>query len=417
LADHPAPTAPRRQLSLRKKLLFTGIATAVVLIVSFAVAEIVVRFTKHHLDLWALTGRAPGVNPMAEWASIDAFCAYRAKPGTYFSSKDVHKTVNQQGFASTPDIGFDKEQGEVRIVFLGESSTAGTGKNLSDEHTWPWNVAQIVQRRLPDRKITFINGAMGGYTSFESFGRLWSRLRFFNPDIVVINHGWNEMYYFANADVAKNWRVRPDGSWGFDTTNAKVFEPMWLDHIIRYSQLLTRVRSSLASRDNGEVGGARQKAASKPATRPSKKKKGSKPVPANEEFDDRALDVWRTNLRLFRDSAKSLHTTIFVCKQPTLIVADLPPAQQKRCRYELHGFGHMAHVRAYQAIYSVIDKEIPSERIIDLTSVSGRPELFYDHVHPTEKGSSEIAALVAEPIIKQLSQAPATQPATKPKSR
>jgi lysophospholipase L1-like esterase len=414
LADQRPSTAPRR-LRSRKKLLFSAIVTAIVGIASFAIAEIVVRFTGPHLDLWAMTGRTPGVSPMAEWASLDAFCAYRAKPGTYPAGKDVKKTVNQQGFTSTPEISFEKEPGELRVVFLGESSTAGTGKNLSDDQTWPWKVAQIVQQRLPDRKVTFINGALGGYTSFESFGRLWSRLRFYQPDIVVINHGWNEMYYFSNADEAKNWRVRPDGSWGFDAANVKVFEPMWLDHIIRYSQLLTRVRSSLASGDKGEVGGAQQKAES--TTRASKKRKNSRGKAAGDEFDYRALDVWRTNLRLFRDSAKSLHATIFVCKQPTLIVADLSASQQKRCRYELHGFGHLAHVKAYQAIYSVIDKEIPSQQIIDLTSLSGKPQLFYDHVHPTEKGTTEIAALVAEPIIKQLSQVRTAQATTKPKHR
>jgi lysophospholipase L1-like esterase len=326
---------------------------------------------------------------MSEWASVDAFCAYRAKPGDYLSDRKaeskVVKTVNRHGFISTPEIDFAKEPNELRIVFLGESSTAGTGYDLSDVQTWPWQTIDKLRERFSNRKITFINAALPGYSSFESLGRLSERVRFFSPDIVVVDHGWNEMYYFADATKACTWRVHSDGSWGFDSALAKRIEPMWLDDYIGHSQLLARIRWATAHKLEGEVGAD-----------------SAKSTDNDRRWDRAALDVWRANLRLLRDTSKSIGAEIFVCRQPTLIVPDLPAEERKRCQYHLHHFGHSAHVSAFNAIYKVIDDEIPADHVIDLTALSGKPELFFDHVHPTVEGATKIAALVAERLTEHL---------------
>jgi hypothetical protein len=57
---------------------------------------------------------------------------------------------------------------------------------------------------------------------------------------------------------------------------------------------------------------------------------------------------------------------------------------------------HDAHVRAFQAISRVIDEEFPWGRIIDVTPLSGAPENFYDHVHPTPLGAQRTATIMAD---------------------
>ena len=161
-----------------------------------------------------MTGRAPGPNPMSRWAQVDAFCAYRARPD---DTGRYGKTVNRDGFISTPELAVAKEPGVLRVAFLGGSSTAGTGHRLTDEQTWPWRTAELLREKFPERRIEFLNGALGGYTTFESYGRLWSRIRFYSPDVVLVNHAWNEMYYFDHEDLTR-WRTLPDGSWSFDWT-------------------------------------------------------------------------------------------------------------------------------------------------------------------------------------------------------
>jgi len=101
---------------------------------------------------------------------------------------------------------------------------------------------------------------------------------------------------------------------------------------------------------------------------------------------------------------------LFVIKQATLIVPDLPMEERLKCRYEYHGFDHDAHVRAFAEIYKIIDEEIAVNSVIDMTSLSGRPELFYDHIHPTPLGCSEIASLISKPLVSYIKQISTSKP-------
>jgi hypothetical protein len=364
-----------------------GRATALLVLstlLAFAAAELFVRARYQPVDLMVLTGRKAGPNPMRDWAQIDAFSAYRGRHDYRYAG--LGKTINDDGFISTPPIAREKPPGTLRVAFLGGSSTAGTGNNLADADTWPWRTIERLRARYPERRFDFINAALGGYSSFESFGRLWSRLRFYDPDIVVVDHAWNEMYYFREPDRAPLWHVLPDGSWSFDTTYERVqtVAPRRLDHYIRWSQLLVRLRVLASPPAAGEVGAA-----------------GARPTAsalADAKWDERGPRVFRTNLRLLDSAAAVLGVDLLVVKQPTLIVANLSEADRARCMYRYHGFGHDEHLRAFAAVYAVIDEVIPPERVIDLTPLSGRGELFGDHVHPTVAGAREIARRVAAAI-------------------
>ena len=350
------------------------ITVVIAVFVAILLAEIAVRIFVPHADLSVLTGRVAGRNQMEEWAQVDAFSAYRAKPGNYGSSG---KTVNRHGFVSTPDIEVDKPPGTLRVVYLGGSSTAGSGHDLADESTWPWLATELLRERT-SADIEFINGALGGYSTFESYGRLWSRLRFFEPDIIVLYHGWNEMYYMAGARDVSAWKTLPDGSWGFHTgPKVAVYAPHWSDHIVQYSQLLTKVRMDLSARQHGELGLNAEN---------------------SRELDHDRFEVFRTNLKLIREAAAIMDAELFVAKQATLIVADDPDVCIFSCRYEFHGFGHDDHVEAYKRIYAIIDEEIDGSHVIDVTEISGNPAMFVDHVHPTESGAVRIAAIVANAI-------------------
>jgi hypothetical protein len=219
---------------------------------------------------------------------------------------------------------------------------------------------------------------MGGFTTFESFGRLWSRVRFYSPDIVVVYHGWNEMYYFNSVDKIAQWRTLPDGSWGFKPVT--VYQPRWYDWVLRPSQLLTKVRLHMIKPVGGELSG------------------GVSQRQLVDSFDHRAPEIFRTNLRLIEHAARLLDIRLYVGKQATLIVPDLSDRDRELCRYDLHGFGHEAHVEAFRAIYRVIDQEIPPDRIIDVTSLSGVPENFYDHIHPTPIGAERTAVIMANAL-------------------
>lgn len=364
-------------LSPQKKRLFRFIFILTI-IMPFVLLEIFVRVTRPPVDLMVLTGRKAGPNiVMLRSAQIDAFSAYKGRPGQYGDTR----SINQFGFVSTPELTLAKPPDTIRIVFLGGSSTAGVGSGFNDEETWPWQTVELLRQQFPDKHIELINGAMGGYSSFESYGRLWSRIRFFSPDIIVVYHGWNEMYYFDNPDNIIRWRTLADGDWTFQKTDRPitVYEPLSIDYLIWPSQTLSQLRLNLAKQVGGEGEIGRDQ-------------------PLQHGFDPRGLEIWRTNLQLLRETADLIGADLFVAKQATLIVPDLPEEARGSIGYSFHGFDHDTHVEMYQGIYQVIDEELPPERIIDLTSLSGRTDLFVDHVHPTLLGAEEISLIMFDAL-------------------
>ncbi len=371
MSDETAEAA----LSLRKKRLFRLIFILTI-ILPFILLEVFVRVSRAPVDLMTLTGRKAGPNViMQRTAQIDAFSAYKGRPGQHSETR----SINQFGFISTPEMSMEKPPNTIRIVFLGGSSTAGIGSDLDDEQTWPWQTVKQLQSRFPDKRIELINGAMGGYSSFESYGRLWSRIRFFSPDIIVVYHGWNEMYYFDDVDNIIQWRTLADGDWTFERTDNPivVYEPLAIDHLIWPSQTLSQIRLNLSEQigGHGEIG---------------------QPKPLQSGFDPRGLEIWRTNLQLLRETADLMDAELFVAKQATLIVPDLAEADREPIGYSFHGFDHDTHVDMYQGIYQVIDEEFPSEQIIDVTPLSGRTDLFFDHVHPTLSGAEAITQIMVD---------------------
>lgn len=355
-----------------------------VFIIFFLALEIFIRVSKEHIDLYGLTGRAPMTNPMSKWANVDAFAAYSAKPGEYNKGRDG-KSVNSGGFISTPEISLEKPENTVRIVFLGGSSTAGTGKNLNDEDTWPWLVAENLREKLKgtDIKVDFINAGLSGYSTFESYGKLWSRLRFYKPDIVVVNHAWNEMYYFNDKIAADptSWKKREDGSWSVDNqATIMQIKPHWVDPFMDWSQVLSRVRLRFAEGANGEAGDEEAMA------------NGT----LSNTYNKKGLEIFRENLKLIEATAQSIGADVFVMKQATLLTPNTSAEDKARSRYDYHGFDHNAHVDAYNRIYGIIENEVDQEHIIDATPVSGVSKNFHDHVHPTEEGAENIAEIVTD---------------------
>lgn len=365
-------------------------------LIIFLLSEIFIRLTRPYIDIMAITGQKTSstidentYNNWSSWAVTDAFSAYRGKAAGDFNNSDI--TINQYGFISTPPLSLEKPDGVIRILFLGGSSTAYTYKNDSkqlagDEGSWPWKTIEMIQKSFPDKKIEFINGALGGYSTFESYGRLWSRLRFFSPDIIVMYHGWNEMYYWMDVDHIIDWRTLPDGSWGIEKPverKLKIYEPLLIDKVIQYSQILVYIRLSLTDPINVEIMEANDGVIA-------------------DDYDHRGLEIFRTNLKLIREASAIMNSELFVIKQATLITEDLPEEDYKYISYSYHGFSHEAHVDAFNQIYRIVDEEIDAEHIIDATELSGRKELFYDHIHLFERGADELAAIVSSSVVDYL---------------
>ncbi len=350
-----------------KNILFISLPALIVCII---IIEVLLNTLLTPISIDEKTGKSPTPDPMSEWAIIDPYAAYSGKPGT----NQDGKTINSEGFISTPEISRIPDSSTIRIAVLGESSSAGTGYILKDQETWPWQMSSLLDSTGID--VDYINAAMGGYTSFESYGRLWSYLRFFSPDIVIVNHGWNEMYYFTDNKGA----LRKPGWDLHQAIEVPVIERKPLDDFMGWSQIYCRIRIMTTSPElSGERGKGREKLAS--------------------NFNRKAIQIWKENLILIRNYCQLKNIKLYVFKQPTLITENATVNDRERCKVHLHGFDFDTHLKAYQAIYDVIDDIIDESMIIDGSAISGESKYFYDHVHPTPEGAKMIAKLAVNKLL------------------
>ena len=73
----------------RQILLYITILVLVPTFIVIIVAEGYVRITRSYIDLWAVTGRRAGRNPIEKWALVDAFSAYKGRPGDYGKKENL----------------------------------------------------------------------------------------------------------------------------------------------------------------------------------------------------------------------------------------------------------------------------------------------------------------------------------------
>jgi len=290
------------------------------------------------------------------------------------------KTTNSEGFISTPEVPLDKPPGTFRIVFLGGSSTAGTGVILPDSETWPQQTIKRLRELRPQVPIDFINAAVNGQDTKSLFGRFWSRVLNFNPDLVIVNEAWNDMYRFHDYEAGRR---------DFGDVEGEVYRKMLssraMDAYFSWSRLYAFARLRLDP-PSGEL-----ESAETPLSRKAL------------AWDRRSLTLYRQNIRLFRAVCKEFGIRLGVTKQPTLISPDLPEKYRHQAHLSHHYFTSWnEHVSAFEGVYAAVDEVLERDQVINLTSLNGKPEYFYDHIHPTPLGASKIASLVAEWIASRL---------------
>jgi lysophospholipase L1-like esterase len=96
---------------------------------------------------------------------------------------------NGQSLREDHEIPRDKPTDETRILFLGDSCTFGYG--VAHDATF----VEAVESTLSDMKpgaVECINAGVPGYTIFQGYRYLATEGLRYQPDLVVLNFGWND---------------------------------------------------------------------------------------------------------------------------------------------------------------------------------------------------------------------------------
>ncbi len=134
------------------------------------------------------------------------YICYQDYPQPWFDDLGcVEVRFNSSGIRDREEIGFDKPEGQKRILCIGDSFTFGWGVNVED--CWTRLVETELRQTLGD-VVTVNCGNAGASMAEEYWWGLRDRFHRFQPDMVVVTLCLNDLFV-SNGGVA-HLREKPD---------------------------------------------------------------------------------------------------------------------------------------------------------------------------------------------------------------
>ena len=128
---------------------------------------------------------------------FDEWPFYQMLPNQHFETINI----NSHGFRGS-DFSSIKPENTYRIFVIGGSTIFGTG-TTSDSTTIPGFLQENFENNEFSKKVEVINAGISGLFSGTEVGLIKQQILNFNPDILIIYDGWN--------DVAKKYENYNDG--------------------------------------------------------------------------------------------------------------------------------------------------------------------------------------------------------------
>lgn len=327
--------------------------------------------------------------PMNRLVEVDASKAWGTKPVDARSERAFH--INALGFRGPPFTP-RKKAGTTRVFVLGGSAVFD--QNVSDDATsfvnsWPNRAQTLLRGRGLDVEV--INAGTPGHSTADALGRLMSEIWTYEPDIVVLYEGWNDVKNFRATELSPERPlarvVRPFDPTADPYRNYKGA----MDRFLTSSQLYVKFRNlylgrTLAAGDEGIL-----------------------PVgTTGSTYGPFGPRQYEQNLRNFVAMVRNMGARPVLSTQATLVLNGAPSAQQRIGRdYQL--LDRAGLTRAFEDVYRIArsvarEQEVP---LLDAGSaLNGTPDYLSDHVHFSPGGSEAMARLLADLLAAMLGAGP-----------
>ncbi len=157
-----------------------------------------------------------------------------------------------------------------------------------------------------------------------------------------------------------------------------------MDRGLGHSQLYARLRDRYLQRRLGTVG---------------TEGIATEAIARADDFSPFGPRQFELNLRLIVAAARRAGAQPVLATEARLIPLANSSAERQKIAYEFVGLSHDALVRAFEACDRAVFTVARDEKVLalDLSArISGRPELFEDHVHTTAAGSEALARAASD---------------------
>ncbi len=378
------------------------VGSLIVITVFFVIIELATRTVSWFsgkgftLALHELEPYDQGIKGIYKWhpftgftfqSGIDFYGSHPNQKGKQFN------IVGKYGFLTDPKNILSEEKGanEIRIVTIGGSTTANI--NLAYSDNWPGSLGLLLQKRLPEKKITIINAGVPGFDTAQSIGNLALRVMAFKPDVVIIYHAYNDLK-----------AIRPDRKFSFDyshihpTPYGYYKEPMFLIRFLNRSMFYVRLRNKY---------------------RDYAKKKNVMKTKRTNEIPKVASETFERNIRTLVAIAKANNAKVILSSYATLhnldwdysskkVIARLSQLKKMEL-YSLQNFtpglslgAIIKGLKKYNAILKKVAIDTHSGWVDNARLVPHEDRYFVDRVHFSKEGAAVMARNLMPEVIRQL---------------
>ena len=168
-------------------------------------------------------------------------------PGFRIDDPEIQLHINSQGLRGE-EFPIAKPPGEIRILCLGGSTTAG--EEVREAETYPAQLQEMLRARNPGVPIRVINGGIPTYDVRDSLHLFELDHVRFGADVVTIYHGINDLYRHRHVNVdieqSRNYTGRPTMPFVFEGDAARELSIGPVEHVfdvlVRNSYLFSTVQ-------------------------------------------------------------------------------------------------------------------------------------------------------------------------------
>jgi len=280
--------------------------------------------------------------------------------------------INSKGFVG-PEFSDRKASGIFRVFALGDSCTfAGN---------WDVSYSVFLERTLNSdgRRFEVINAGIEGYDSAFALARLRDDVMQYQPDLVTIYIGWNDLMKTRPGSLTPGGKA----TWlGTLLTQSYVFKG--LSKVI-YFYLRPLVVSPELAGDEA----------------------------AYRAFDGFVSRSYEENLTAMVGLLRSANVRVILMTRPTVLEREMSAAELKARRVFFPYYPEAYSVPRLLSLHNAYNRsvrelarklKVPLVDLDDIFDRQGKAPLFWDTMHPSKKGHELIAAALAPRVRELLAQ-------------
>lgn len=284
--------------------------------------------------------------------------------------------INEKGFRGR-DFSAAKPKGTIRIIFYGGSAVFDSGSQQGKD--WPHRVENVL-RQSGFPSVEVINAGIPGHASFDCLGRLFSEGHLFHPDYVVLYNAWNDIKYFRSKEPLLRQFQPYVGSSDPFTNYQGAIDRFLCEHFQLYVRL--RYRYYVWKHRIGDEG---------------KKPRGE----YSSEISELSLRQYRLNVETFVDVAHNIGAIPILMTQARLVSQSNSESRRSRIVYDYVMLTHEALCKAFEKTDEILRHVARTKNVLMIDAsnyLTGKDEVFRDHVHLTERGAEELSIITARYI-------------------